>query len=145
MRTQGCSCVRMILPRNPNPNFDDFVFDFTCNAYVLGPFLYIHVVKLLFHMFNCLFPFHILELGFIFYFRALMSWTCIHIFMHNSIGTELLQGKWGKPCIYNVHAFLWWYDCTLNALGDNMIGLPCFYLDLMFICFCLRWDIMTWW
>ena len=73
MHTQGCSCMRMILPRNPNPNFDDFVFDFTCNASVLGPFLYIHVVKLLFHMFNCLFPFHMLELGFILYFRALMS------------------------------------------------------------------------
>ena len=28
------------------------------------------------------------------------------MFMHNAIGAELLQGKWGKSCIHNVHAFM---------------------------------------
>ena len=113
----------LILPRNPDLNFDDFFFfgsDFTCNASVLSPFLYIHVVKLLFHMLNYLFPFHIPELGFILYFLALMSWTCIHMFMHNAIGTKLLQGKWKKSCIHNVHAFI----CDMILLRfDDMIAL----------------------
>ena len=55
----------MILPRNPNHNISDFVSVFTYNVFVLDHFSYIYVFKLLFHMFNCLFAFHMLELGFI--------------------------------------------------------------------------------
>ena len=55
----------MILPRNPNPNISDFVSVFTYNVFVLDHFSYIYVFKLLVHMFNCLFAFHMLELGFI--------------------------------------------------------------------------------
>ena len=65
MRTQGCSCVRMNQPINPD--FISFVFVsvFTFHVPVLDPFPYIYAFKLLFHMFICLFIFHMLELGFI--------------------------------------------------------------------------------
>ena len=32
---QACSCMHMILPKNPNPSFFDFVSDFTCSASAL--------------------------------------------------------------------------------------------------------------
>ena len=64
MHTQGCSCGRMILPRNPNFISFDFAYVFTCNAFVLDPLSYIYGFRLLFHKFNCLFAFHMLELGF---------------------------------------------------------------------------------
>ena len=63
--TQACSCVRMILPKNPNLILLDFVSYFTNNAFVLDPFSCIHDFKLLFHMFDCLLILHMLELGFI--------------------------------------------------------------------------------
>ena len=50
--------MHMILPRNPNPNFDDSAFDFTCNASILDLSLCIHAFELLFHIFDCLFDFH---------------------------------------------------------------------------------------
>ena len=61
MRTQACSCMRMILPRNPNPISFDFVSDFTCNAFVLDLFYIFAAFEPLFHMFVCLFAFHILN------------------------------------------------------------------------------------
>ena len=64
MRTQACSCMRMILPQNPKPNSSDFASDSTCNTSVLDHFSCIHAFKLPFHMFNCLIAFHMLELGF---------------------------------------------------------------------------------
>ena len=61
-------CMRMILPRNPNLILSVFVSYFTCNASVLDPSSYIYDFKLPFHMFDCLFVFHMLELGFILFF-----------------------------------------------------------------------------
>ena len=43
MRMQACSCVHLILPRNSNSNFSDFVSYFTCNAFVLDPIIYIYI------------------------------------------------------------------------------------------------------
>ena len=54
MRMQACSCVHMILPKNPNPSFSDFVSNFTCNAPVLDLFYMFVAFELLFHMFVCL-------------------------------------------------------------------------------------------
>ena len=66
----------------PKPNFSDFVFDFTCNAFVFDPFSYIYGFKSLFHMFVFLFALHMLELGFILFFPCF-----------DAIGAKLLQGK----------------------------------------------------
>ena len=49
MRMQACSCVCMILPRNPNPSFFYFVSYFTCNASVLDPFSRIHGFEVIVH------------------------------------------------------------------------------------------------
>jgi len=82
MHMHGYSCVRMILPRNPNPNFDDFAFGYTCNASILDLSLCIHAFELLFHIFDCLFAFHMLELGFILcfpYFNAMNTDSHVHV------------------------------------------------------------------
>jgi len=71
----------MILPRNPNLISFVFVSYFTCNASVLDPFSCIYDFKLLFHMFDCLFVFHMLELGFILcfpYFNAVNTYSHVH-------------------------------------------------------------------
>ena len=67
---QACSCMRMILPKNPNLILFVSVSYFICNTYVLDHFSCIYGFKLLFHKFDCLFVFHILELGFILYFSC---------------------------------------------------------------------------
>ena len=53
MRMQACSCVHLILPRNSNSNFSDFVSYFTCNAFVLDPIIYIYIYEV-FSLFVCL-------------------------------------------------------------------------------------------
>ena len=71
----------MILSRNLNPNSFDFASVFTCNASILDPFSCIYGFKLLFHMFNCLLAFHMLELGFILcfpYFNAINTYSHVH-------------------------------------------------------------------
>ena len=76
--------MHMNLPKNLNFIFL-FLLPFThvCSCLVSFPFFFM-LSKLLFHMFNCWFSSHMLELGF-YYFDAMN--------MHDAIGTELLQGK----------------------------------------------------
>ena len=59
---------------------------------ILDPFSFFHGFKSLFHMFICVFTFHVLRLGFVF-ISLLNAMPFIHMFMHNAIGAELLQGK----------------------------------------------------
>ena len=133
MHMQACSCMRMILPSNPNPNFSNFVSIFTCNASILDPFSYIHGFELLFHMLVCLFDFHMSDssLSCVFLF-----WCHEHTFTHssmNAIGAKFLQGKWGKSCIclwYDL-VYAWWYNYVLIALGGNMICSFYFHFELM--------------
>ena len=75
MCTQACSCMRKSLLRNPK-----FWFLFVL-------LLFSHVCLLV-----CC---HMLELGFILCFIALMLCTCIriHMLMHDVIVAKLLQGK----------------------------------------------------
>ena len=90
MHTQTCSCVCMILPRNPNPNFSDLVSNFTCNTSILDPFYIFVAFEFLFHMFICWFAFHMFKLGFIFIFLFQChehGFTCSCM---NVIGVELL-------------------------------------------------------
>ena len=55
LHTQGCSCMCMILPKNPNLNFSNSVSYFTCNAFVLDPFfIYIHIYIYIYIFFFCL-------------------------------------------------------------------------------------------
>ena len=68
MRMQACSCVHLILPKNSNPSFSNFFSYFTCNAFVLDPFIYIYM-KFSVCLFVCLS--HV-KLGFILYFLILM-------------------------------------------------------------------------
>ena len=77
-------------------------------TYVWPLFRIFLLLKLLFHMFNFWFVPHMLELRFVYCLIVLMPWTRIHVFMHNVIGVELLQRKWGKSCICDVHAFMIW-------------------------------------
>ena len=89
MRMQACSCMCMILPKNPNIILSISASYLICNAFILDLSLYVYGFKLLFHMFNCLFVFYMLELGFILHFFILMPWTRIHMFMHDAIGAEM--------------------------------------------------------
>ena len=68
------------------PQFYFFIFASVYTCMFLFSFfsLFFMLSKLLFHMFNCWFSSHMLELG-IYYFDAMN--------MHDAIGTELLQGK----------------------------------------------------
>ena len=70
MRMHTCSCVRMIMPRNPN--FFDFVSNFTCNTSVLDYFSYICGFNILFHMVIIRLLFHMFKLGFVLCFLVLM-------------------------------------------------------------------------
>ena len=56
----------------------------------LDPFSCIHGSRSLFHMFVCLFAFHMLKFGFILCFPCLMPLTCIHMLMQNVVSVELL-------------------------------------------------------
>ena len=70
MHTQGSSCAHMNLPKNPNFIFFLFLLlsSQVCSFLVSFPFFMFS--KLLFHMFNCHFASHILDLGF-YYFDAM--------------------------------------------------------------------------
>ena len=103
LRTQTCLCIHMILPKKPNFILSIFASIFISNTSILDLLSYVYALELLFHMFNCLFAFHMLELGFICdFFFFLISSTRIHMFMHDVIGVELLQ------VIHQYkHAFYW--------------------------------------
>ena len=87
MRTQVCSCVCMILLRNPNHSSSNFVSYFTCNASVLDPlyiYIYIYVVLSLYSI-VCLFVFlsHVrirIYLSFL-YFNAMNVHSHVHALM----------------------------------------------------------------
>ena len=70
---QACSCMHKPLPKNPK----------FCFLFVL--LMFSHVCLLVFY--------HMLELGFILCFIALMLCICIHMIMHDVIGAKLLQSK----------------------------------------------------
>ena len=61
-------------------------------SFCFVPLLYIYKFESLFHMFVCLFAFHMFKLGFVF-ISLLNAMPFIHMFVHNVIGAELLQGK----------------------------------------------------
>ena len=152
MRTQTCLCIHMILPKRPNFILSIFASIFISNTSILDLLSYVYALELLFHMFNCLFAFHMLELGFIcdfFFFFFLISSTRIHMFMHDVIGVELLQViHQYKHAFYWWNMFVWWLMSCLKAqnicdylcLFAMPIFLPCFVVVLNdVIC------IITWW
>ena len=123
MRTQACSCMHMIMPKNPN--FSYFVSDFTCNTYVLDHFSYICGFNILFHILIIRFLFHMFKLGLSCVF---LFWCHEHAFTcscMNVIGVELLQGKWGKSCIH-IPMHLWIWFCLDD--GDKYVCLVDFFL-----------------
>ena len=135
MRTQACSCVRMIMPRNPN--FSDFVSDFTCNTSILDHFSYICGFNILFHMLIICLLFHMFKLGFVLCFLVLMPWTRIHMFMHEC----------HKSCIY-IPMHLWIWFCLDD--GDKYVCLVDFFLKYrcnhmfawIFLCLCAALDMI---
>ena len=105
-------------------------------SFYLFLFLYVYKFESLFHMFACLIAFHMFKLGFVF-ISLLNAMSFIHMFMHNAIGSELLQGKWGKSCIHmNMHIWIWFcLTIDLNMIAwwvmlDHMLA-------WIFSCLCL--------
>ena len=71
----------MILPKKPNFILSIFASIFISNTSILDLLSYVYALELLFHMFNCLFAFHMLELGFIcdfFFFDIINMHSHVH-------------------------------------------------------------------
>jgi len=120
--TQGCSCVHMNQPKNPNLLLPFLILLSHVYFCFRSFFMFSCFLSFCFTcLFVCLFAYHTLRLGFVF-ISLLNTMSFIHMFMHNAIGDKLMQGKWDKSCIH-IPMHLWIWLCFDGWL-DNMFLMP---------------------
>ena len=123
MHMQPCSCVRKLLPRNPNFLFS-FVLILPSHVCLFSFFSYAFMLSMpMFHMFNCLVCYHMLELGFILF---LLFWWHEHAFTCSFINA-----------IGNAHAFVIWSCFGEYACLDELCLIKCLLYLFFCLCFCL--------